>query len=310
MRVYLLFFPFHFSKRVVAINDQRTRIINWVLNTLTGIILSVNRLNALRRGNNVQRFKEIFDENYPSLWSKFQAFGRDLQQKIGHNFTDEEKLWQALAIRGSKLPSDVFERLEFLGDGLLKAIHAILLYEKVESLSPEQLTLYRIGLENNDRLAQLLKQYNYDNLGKLLNIGKLSRDQSADCLEALIGALYLDVEKNFDTIKNMVPKITNFEKSLEEIMKSPWGAKDPKNVLQEWAQKEYHGKVDIQYPFENQGTSNAPQFIVHAALVEKSTKKLMEEGPKTDPFSKKKEGEIMAARLLLLKLKEEGKYKG
>jgi len=54
----------------------------------------------------MRRFKEIFDEKYPFKWAKFQEFGRNLQQIIGYNFADEENLWHALAIRGSKITAE------------------------------------------------------------------------------------------------------------------------------------------------------------------------------------------------------------
>ena len=68
--------------------------------------------------NILTHFKQIFEQNYPRQWSKFQKIGKKIQNIIHYDFVNEEILWKAMSIRGSALPSEEFERLEFLGDSI------------------------------------------------------------------------------------------------------------------------------------------------------------------------------------------------
>ena len=163
-------------------------------------------------------FKEIFEQHYPDRWSEFQKMGRKIQNIIQYNFVKEETLWNAMSIRGSKLPSEEFKRLEFLGDSILKAIHGILLYERGEEFQPDKLSIYRQNLERNDNLASLAEELRYNDLS-LLGFGTLSMKQAADCFEALIGAIYRDIG-NFEDMIELVKRITHFNKKLKELWNS------------------------------------------------------------------------------------------
>ncbi len=157
-------------------------------------------------------FKEIFKQHYPDRWSEFQKLGRKIQNIIHYNFEKEEILWNAMSIRGSKLPSEEFKRLEFLGDSILKAIHGILLYYRGEEFQPGELTDFRKNLESNADLAPLAEEVKYN------EIGKLSPKQAADCFEALIGAIYVG-QRDLEDMILLVKGLTHFQKRLKEIRK-------------------------------------------------------------------------------------------
>jgi len=125
---------------------------------------------------------------------------------LRHAFKDPSLLVTALThpsyAAEAHVPSN--QRLEFLGDAALKLLVAELLYEEFPdwpegSLSP---TLGR--LVGNAHIADLARQMN---LGSALRLGKgASRDGTAgrekvlaDCLEALIGAVYED--GGFDAVR-------------------------------------------------------------------------------------------------------------
>ncbi|MHA1766542.1 MAG: hypothetical protein ACTSVK_09830, partial [Promethearchaeota archaeon] len=82
------------------------------------------------------QFKEIFEQNYPYQWNEFEKILNKIQNILNYQFKDRINLWNATSIRGSTLPTQQFERLEFLGDSVLKTIHGILLFERWEDFSP------------------------------------------------------------------------------------------------------------------------------------------------------------------------------
>ena len=161
-------------------------------------------------------FKEIFEQSYPDRWSEFQKIGRKIQNIIQYDFEKEEILWNAMSIRGSKLPSEEFNRLEFLGDSILKAINGIILYNRGEEFQPGKLTTFRQILESNDNLAPLAEELKYNEIGELLEIGKLSTNQAADGFEALIGAIYVD-KRNLEDMISLVRGLTHFQKRFKEL---------------------------------------------------------------------------------------------
>ena len=253
--------------------------------------------------NILTHFKEIFEQNYLGQWSEFQKIGKKIQNIIHYDFVKEETLWNAMSICGSTLPSEEFERLECLGDSILKAIHGILLFERGEEFQPDKLSIYRQNLERNDNLASLAEELRYNNLGSLLGIGKLSMKQAADCFEALIGAIYRD-KGNFDDMIDLVKGLTHFKKRIKELEKAPWGSKDPKTFLLEWVLKKYGNEVNVDFQSVNEGTKNEPQFKVRVIIKRKTNDTIEIEGPWVGTFSKKKEGEKEAAKTLLSQLEE------
>ncbi|MHA1267756.1 MAG: ribonuclease III domain-containing protein [Candidatus Helarchaeota archaeon] len=253
------------------------------------------------------QFKEIFEQNYPGQWAEFEKGLTKIQNILHYQFKEAENLWNAVSIRGSKLPTQEFERLEFLGDAILKAIHGILLFDRGEEFSPGELTAFRRNFEKNEYLASLADELQCNRIGALLGIGKLSKNQAADFFEALVGATFLDNGRDLETTIKLFKGIIHFERNIKEYQKSPWGSKDPKSALHEWVQKQFGNEVTLEYPFTNEGSMNAPQYKVRVLIRNKLTKRSEIEGPWVEGFTNKKEGEKGAAKALLLKLKEEGK---
>ena len=248
-------------------------------------------------------FGEIFQKNYPQLkWDEFTKLGQKLQKTIDYQFTNLELMWKALSIRGSKLPKEEFERIEYLGDGILSCLTSIILYDQRDLFQPEELTRYRSLLTDNNTLAEIARELGLEEFGKLLGIGIPSSNQASDTVEALIGAIFLDTERNFSSTFNVVKKIIQFETRLITIGNNPWGTKDPKSFLHEWVQKKYKNEAEIIFDDRNSGTANAPAFLVKAIIERKNDHKILFEGESVGPFSRKKDGEKDASKILLLKL--------
>ena len=262
-----------------------------------------------KRGDKMVDFTQAFNQSYPDQWEKFSKIAQKMQNMINYQFSTISTLYDALSIRGAKLSKEAFERLEFLGDSLLKAIQGIMLFDKSDEFGPGDLTKLRSNLENNINLARLAAELPFNELSMLLGIGQLSSNQAADCFEALIGAIYLDNGRKFDPLIDIVRRITHFDKNIKLLKSSPWGAKDPKSFLHEWAAKpkQFGTDFEISFPAENRGKANAPEFYVHAVIKRKSTGKIELQGDEAGPASKVKDGEKEAAKKLLEKLQSEGK---
>jgi ribonuclease-3 len=89
------------------------------------------------------------------------------------------------------------ERLEFLGDAVLGAVTATLLYEELPDKSEGELAKIKSVVVSENVLAGVARELQIDSLlllgrGEELSGGREKNAILADTLEALIGALYLD----------------------------------------------------------------------------------------------------------------------
>jgi ribonuclease-3 len=141
----------------------------------------------------------------------------DLEAKLGHRFSDLRLLEQALthgSVRhemqtaqqagqqtgdapSSLPPAADNERLEFLGDAIVGMIVAELLYRRYPELHEGELTRLRAALVSRRHLGQVglgLKLGEYLRMGRAeeRNGGRRKAVLVANCMEALIGALYLE----------------------------------------------------------------------------------------------------------------------
>lgn len=117
------------------------------------------------------------------------------QQKLGYQFRDHDLLVQALTHSSSSPVNN--ERLEFLGDAVLKFILSRFLFKTLHLAGEGDLTKERASLETNVRLAQVAHDLN---VASLVRLGKgalkdgIVRNEGvlAGVVEAIIAAVYLD----------------------------------------------------------------------------------------------------------------------
>ncbi len=138
----------------------------------------------------------------------------------------------------SGLAGDSNETMEFLGDAVLGLAISEMLYRKYPELTEGQLARRKSALVSATTLAKWARSIN---LGLYLKVGHGEeitggRDKDtllADGLEALIGAVYLDLG-----LVRAQALIDNF---LDADLVSNDAGKggDPKSRLQEWVQKRY-----------------------------------------------------------------------
>lgn len=184
------------------------------------------------------------------------------------------------------------ERLEFLGDAILDAIVADILYKKFEHKKEGFLTSTRSRIVQRETLNKLAIDLGLDKL-IVSSTRNLAHNTNiyGDALEALIAAIYLDqgyrVAKRF-VFETMIKEHLN----IEHVLKSEV---DFKSRLIEWGQK---NKVDVYFEVTDSSydEQNNPVFVscVKVAGVEIGSGK---------GYSKK-ESHQMAAKVAIKKLRE------
>ena len=122
---------------------------------------------------------------------------QDIEQKIGHHFSDSSLLEQAFTHSSgaeSRLASN--ERLEFLGDTILGLVICQTLFERFPEYLEGDLTKVKSMLVSRRTCARLAHKLGLD---KWLTVGKgmsyspsLKGSLAAAALEAVIAAIYLD----------------------------------------------------------------------------------------------------------------------
>lgn len=189
------------------------------------------------------------------------------QQRLGFQFKHISLLERAFIHRSylnehSKLGLEHNERLEFLGDAVLELVVTDYLYRNYPN--PEgDLTNWRSALVKTESLSAVAEALE---LGQYL---KLSRGEakgndrsraliSANCVEALIGAIYLD--QGYETAKTFIT--THIIASLPHILAvGSWI--DPKSRFQELAQ-ERDGHTPIYRVLKETGPDHDKVFVVGA----------------------------------------------
>jgi len=132
------------------------------------------------------------------------------------------------------------ERLEFLGDSILGAVCATLLYQSFKDKAEGDLAKIKSVIVSEDTLSEIASGLHIDKMlllgkGEEISGGRNKKTILADAMEALIGALYLDCgyKAAFDfvvsCIKPEIKKVTgqNYHK-------------DYKSILQEYCQRQFH----------------------------------------------------------------------
>lgn len=164
-----------------------------------------------------------------------------LENKINVTFKDKDLIKTALVHRSylnehPKFELDHNERLEFLGDAVLELVVTEYLF--LNYPNPEgELTNWRASLVNSKMLAQVAQELEIEDLmylsrGEQKDKGKARQYITANAIEAIIGAIYLD--QGWDASKVF---ITNHMLSkLPDILENKLYL-DPKSNFQEIAQE-------------------------------------------------------------------------
>ncbi len=193
-----------------------------------------------------------------------------LERLLGHDFNDRRLLEEALthaSLAGGRprrgRPRRSNERLEFLGDRVLGLTIARLLFERFPADAEGALGARLSHLVNRDTLAAVAREID---LAEWLRLsrgeegagGRTNPGILADCLEAVIGALFLD--GGLEAAERFVRR--HWEARAEALEAPP---RDAKTALQEWAQG--HGLSRPTYHLrEAAGPDHAPRFRVEVSV--------------------------------------------
>ncbi|NQT30292.1 MAG: ribonuclease III [Candidatus Saganbacteria bacterium] len=171
---------------------------------------------------------------------------KNLEEKISLSFLNKALLNQSLThssyaneYLGS--PEHSNERLEFLGDAVLKLVSSEYLFNKFPQKQEGELTKIRSSAVSDLTLASVgrhleLGEYVLLGSNEIRTGGRRRRSNVANALEALIGAIYLDAgigkARDFivEAINNEVEKVSqegfirDYKSTLQEItQKEKWG---------------------------------------------------------------------------------------
>jgi ribonuclease-3 len=182
-----------------------------------------------------------------------------LARRLGHAFTDPQLMRQALTHRSHGGADN--ERLEFLGDGILNCIVAVLLYESFPRIDEGGLSRLRARLVRQESLALIAQNLGLsDHLllgeGELKSGGFRRPSILADTLEALVGAVFLDA--GFEAARQVVGSlmgdaIAGLDPKAED--------RDPKTRLQEVLQSR-RISLPVYRVLATRGAAHEQQFEV------------------------------------------------
>jgi ribonuclease-3 len=131
------------------------------------------------------------------------------------------------------------ERLEFLGDSILGAVCATLLYQSFREKNEGELAKIKAVVVSEDILSEIALSLQIDKMlllgkGEEMSGGRAKKTILADAMEALFGALYLDCgyKAAFDFISRCI------KPQIDKVTGADYH-KDYKSILQEYCQQLY-----------------------------------------------------------------------
>ena len=215
---------------------------------------------------------------------------KDLESEINYKFNSKELLKTCLTHKSFNENINN-EKLEFLGDRVLGLVISKNLLTKYPNEKEGIIDKKYANLVNKKICAEIA---NSIGLKKFMLLGSnyIKNDNkhekiSGDCLEALIGAIFLD-----SSIKNAEKFILNYWKS--SLMQSDLTIIDSKTKLQEYSLKKYK-KLPTYTLLKTSGPHHKPVFKV--------TVKTLNSKKVTGTGSSKKEAQQNAAKILVKDLK-------
>ncbi len=244
-----------------------------------------------------------------------QAAPNTLETALGHTFREQALLVKALTHSSlayeqtsegtTSAREEDNEQLEFLGDAVLGLVVAEILFRRFPDLHEGEWTRLRASLVSRRHLAQVASALD---LGSYLRLGRGEergggRKKStllANCVEAVIAALYLDAGlvpvEAFVNEHVVAPYVNDLRQALDRGV----SLGDHKTALQELLQAQKTGPPDYVLKAES-GPDHRKRFLVEVRVAEGSGPKALARGVGTT----KKRAEQEAARRAFDKLRKQ-----
>ncbi|HEX2655142.1 MAG TPA: ribonuclease III [Xanthobacteraceae bacterium] len=163
---------------------------------------------------------------------------RALEERIGYRFNDRMLLERALthisSLAATKSRIGSYQRLEFLGDHVLGLVVSDMLFHNFPDADEGELSRRLADLVRRETCADIARAMD---LGSAMKLG-VSEDGAggrrrtailADMCEALIGATFID--GGFAAAADLIKRFWQ-----ERMLRPARSLRDPKTMLQEWAQ--------------------------------------------------------------------------
>ncbi|MFN3892464.1 MAG: ribonuclease III [Beijerinckiaceae bacterium] len=187
----------------------------------------------------------------------------ELERRLGHAFKDRKLLERALthvsaiAAKGARV--DSYQRLEFLGDRVLGLAVSDMLHASFPKAAEGELSRRLAELVRKETCAEIASEWGVgDHLrlggGEAQTGGAKKVAILGDVCESLIGAVYVDA--GFEAARDLVRR--NWS---ERMLKPRRPLRDPKTVLQEWAQARGLD-TPVYREAGRSGPAHAPKFII------------------------------------------------
>ena len=225
-----------------------------------------------------------------------------LEETINYEFEDKELLQRAVTHKSfpnenPELDIKNNERLEFLGDSVLNLVISTYLFSNFPDYPEGKLAKMKAILVSSTILADISRKLNLNQfvlLGKGEEMtGGRNRDSIlADSMEAVIGAIYLDQNRNKKTASEFI--LNNFKEDIDYVVEGRH-IRDYKTLLQETIQKNNQERPEY-IVSDEKGPDHNKTFIINV--------KLRDETLGLGKGNSKKEAEQKAAKAALLNLGE------
>jgi ribonuclease-3 len=191
-----------------------------------------------------------------------------LEERLGYQFADKALLERALThisalSGGPQNRTASYQRLEFLGDHVLGVVISDMLYRTFAKANEGELSRRLADLVRKETCAEVARAMDVGPALKLGNSeshagGRLRVTILGDACEALIGAVFLD--GGYGAAEELVARFWK-----ERMLKPLRPLRDPKTMLQEWAQA--RGLPTPAYrELARTGPHHDPEFRVAVAL--------------------------------------------
>lgn len=218
-----------------------------------------------------------------------------LEERIGYKFADKALLERALthisALSGGATRANSYQRLEFLGDHVLGLVISDMLYRAFPKANEGELSRRLADLVRKETCAEVARAMDLGPALKLGNSeshagGRLRTTILADACEALVGAVFTD--GGYKTADQLIGRFWK-----ERMLKPLRPLRDPKTMLQEWAQA--RGLPTPAYKeLARTGPHHDPEFRVAVTLPERQ--------PAEGTGSSKRAAEQAAAAAMLARV--------
>ncbi|WP_315114914.1 ribonuclease III [uncultured Clostridium sp.] len=196
---------------------------------------------------------------------------KEIEYKLGVIFKNEDLLFTAIthsSYANQKKNIEFNERLEFLGDSVLQLVITEYLYINYLDKSEGELSRKRALIVCENSLFDIAQKWQlgrYINMsrGEELTGGRERVSILADCVEAIIAAIYLD--RGIDFIKPFI--LSNFRVIIDRAM-SDEIVLDYKTKLQEKLQE--NGEININYNLvKYEGPPHRRKFYTEVMIEDK-----------------------------------------